>query len=76
MRRVEDLNSELRSAKQIKEEKDSKLKAQIARNQDLLAQLDSLNYELSQTRQEVEMTQALKLKDTKEMETTLTKTKN
>ena len=47
MRRVEDLNSELRSAKQIKEEKDSKLKAQIARNQDLLAQLDTLNYELS-----------------------------
>ena len=76
MRRVEDLNSELRSAKQIKEEKDSKLKAQIARNHDLLAQLDTLNYELSQTRQEVEMTQALKLKDTKELETTLTKTKN
>ena len=59
MRRVEDLNSEVLTLKQIKEQKDSKLQQQIARNQELLAQLESLNYEITRSKTDCERTNAM-----------------
>jgi mevalonate kinase len=47
MHRIDDLNGQLQTITESKQEKDSKLKLQINKNQDLLKQLDILNLEMN-----------------------------
>ena len=57
MKRIEDLNSEVRSLQGTKEQKDLKLKMQIKTNEDLLHELEKANMTVFQLKQSQEETQ-------------------
>jgi len=46
MRRIEELNSEVKHLSQGKSSKDTKLKNQMRRNEELLADLEKINFQL------------------------------
>ena len=66
IRRLEDLQGEVRHLQSTKNEKDERLRMQVARNEQLLDQLERINMELTQAREEQEMT--LQAKTDKERE--------
>ena len=59
-RRIEDLQSEVQMLQTMKYEKEEKLKKQIGRNEGLLEELERINVEVQQVREEKEMTMQAK----------------
>jgi peptidoglycan hydrolase CwlO-like protein len=55
-RRLEDLQSEVKHLQTMKFEKDEKLKMQIHKNEELLEELERLNVDMCQIKEEREMT--------------------
>ena len=56
VRRLEDLQGEVRHLQNAKGEKEQRLKMQVVRNEQLLDQLERINMELTQAKEEREMT--------------------
>jgi chromosome segregation ATPase len=70
-RRVDDLVNEVEHLQTTKFEKDEKLKLQIHRNEELLEELERMNYAVSNMREEKDMTLQLKNEKEREMENTM-----
>ena len=70
LRRLEDLQGEVQHLHSTKAEKDERLRAQVARNEQLLDQLERINMELTQAREEREMTMQEKSEQEREFENT------
>jgi chromosome segregation ATPase len=56
LRRIEDLQSEVHHLANTKTERDDRLKAQVSRNEQLLSELERLNMELTQAKEDKEQT--------------------
>lgn len=56
MRRLEDLQGEVQHLQVVRNEKEERLRMQVARNEQLLDQLEQINMELTQAREEREQT--------------------
>jgi DNA repair exonuclease SbcCD ATPase subunit len=69
VRRLEELQGEVRLVENLKAEKEERLRAQVARNEQLLDQLEKINLELTQAREEREMTIHAKSEREREAET-------